>query len=149
MRRITAVPTSSLPASYLKGGKKNLSATEEKSLNALRASPVALECEVGGSIPLLGHRKLIAAPGKVQLPFKFEQAPVSKNEHVKAFGGAAYSLRRGLTSEGFSPIMINGKRCKIDVLGGKVLDGGKALDVLMPYRPDKFSNTWVDRLLKR
>lgn len=148
MRRITAVPTSSLPPSYLKGRKK-LSETEEKGLNALRASPIALECEVGGSIPLLGHRKFIAAPGRVQLPFKFEQAPVSKNTHVKAFGGAAYSLRRGLTSEGFAPIMINDKRCKIDVLGGKVSDGGKMLDILMPYRPDKFSNTWVDRLLKR
>ncbi|KAJ4391104.1 hypothetical protein N0V93_004719 [Gnomoniopsis smithogilvyi] len=148
VRRITAIPTKSLPASYLKGGKK-LTPTEGQALKALRASPIALECEVGGTLPLLGHRKLIAAPSNVELPFRFTQAPVSQASDGKSFGGPLYGLRRGLTSEGFSPIMINGKRCKIDVLSGKVLDGGKVLDVLMPYRPDKFSNTWLDRLLKR
>lgn len=148
VRRITAVPTSSLPASYLRGGKK-LTAVEEKSLNALRASPIALECEVGGTLPLLGRRKFVAAPSNVILPFKFEQAPLSRATAGKVVGGALSGLRRGLTSEGFAPIMINGKRCKIDVFSGQVLENGKNLDVLMPYRPDKFSNTWLDRLLKR
>lgn len=148
VRRITAVPTASLPASYLKGAKTPTPA-EKKALDALRASPIALECEVGGTLPFLGHRKFVAAPGKVVLPFRFVQAPVSRNSDVKSAGGLLYGLRRGLTSEGFSPVKINGKRCKIDVLGGKVWDDGKTLDILMPYRPHEFSNTWVDRVLKR
>lgn len=149
VRRITAVPTASLPASYLKGGKK-MTEAENKALNALQASPIALECDVGGTIPLLGHRKFIAAPSNVLLPFRFVQAPVSRAaEGRPSQAGAISSLRRGLTSEGFSPIMINGKRCKIDVLYGQVFDHGKTLDVLMPYQPGKFSNTWLDRLLKR
>lgn len=147
VRRITAVPTTSLPASYLKGAK-NPTATEQEALNALRASPIALECEVGGTLPLLGRRKLVAAPSDVLLPFRFMQAPVSRAPDGKATG-MFDGLRRGLTSEGFSPVMINGKRCKIDVFNGKVLEDGRMLDILMPYRPDKLSNTWLDRLLKR
>lgn len=171
VRRITAVPTTSLPPAYLKESKK-MTAVEKQAQNALRASPIALECEVGGTFPLLGRRKLIAAPHEVLLPFKFFQAPVSRRAAqlpaaktsqpglagtmAKPFqavgrgaGGAFYGLRRGLTSEGFAPIMINGKRWKIDVLSGQVFGDGKMLDVLMPYRPDRFTNTWLDRLLKR
>lgn len=156
VRRITAVPTASLPASYLKpSSSARLSPTEEKARRALQASPVALECEVGGTLPLLGRKKVVVAPSEVLLPFKFAQAPASRaagapgDAKRRGAGGAFAGLRRGLTSEGFAPIMINGKRCKIDVLHGHVFDHGRALDILMPYRPAKFSNTWLDRVFKR
>lgn len=139
VRRITAVPTLSLPPSHPRN-------------SAVRSTtprlPIVLECVVGGTMPFLGNRKLIVAPSDVLLPFKFVQAPVCQKKGPGQ-GGLVYNLRRGLTSEGFAPIMIDGKRFKIDVLAGEVFDNGRTLDVLMPYSPEKFTNSWVDRLLKR
>ncbi|CAN8097517.1 unnamed protein product [Discula destructiva] len=145
--RITAVPTASLPAAYLRPGRAKMSLADEQALRALQASPIALECDVGGALPLLGNRKIVAAPSEVVVPFKWVQAPVSRG--VVPPGGVFVGFRRGLLAEGFAPIMIKGKRYKIDVLTGKVFDHGRSPDHLMPYKPDKFSDTWLDRLLKR
>lgn len=149
VRRITAIPTSSLPQAYLSPGRANMSSAEERSLRALQASPVALECEVGGTLPLLGTRKIVAAPSEVVTAFKWAQAPVSRGSAPTGVGGAFVGVRRGLLAEGFAPILIKGGRYKVDVLTGKVFDHGKSPDLLMSYKPSAFTDTWMDRLLKR
>lgn len=145
--KITAIPTTSLPQAYLKPGSANMSAEQSSALKKIRASPIVLECLVNETIPLLGNSKIVAVPSDVLTAFKWMQAPVSRG--MPQPRGALLGLRRGLMSEGFAPIMIKGRRYKIDVFAGKVFDNGSMLDSLMPYRPSQFTFTWVDKMLKR
>lgn len=175
VRKITAIPKTSLPASYLKGGagkaRKKMSADEEQSLQALQASPIALECELSKMIPLLPAKKIIAAPSQVLLPFKFANTPVAMaagqvvqpspvdgfiGKIAKPFeflgrgGSSAFQgLKRGLLREGFSPIKIKGLRYKVDVTGGKLYNKGKVIDHVVAYRPERFLNaSWQDHLFR-
>lgn len=149
VRRITAMPTASLPAAYRTRGPVKMSPAAERAFQALLASPIALQCDVAGSLPLVGARKIIAAPGDVIVPFHWRQMPVAQGGAAAAGQSVYMSFRRGLLAEGFLPIMIKGKRCKVDVLAGTLFDKGRALEYLMPCKPRMFSNSWVDRLLKR
>ncbi|KAI3399053.1 hypothetical protein diail_7853 [Diaporthe ilicicola] len=158
---IRALPRETLPRSYLTGGKAKRSKEEERSLVALNASPVALEVSLSQILPLLPPKKIVVAPSEVALPFKMQATPVGKGEIagprveeggergvmdkiaapfealgrvVKApFGGIA----RGLTQAGFSKIKVKGRKYKIDVLGGKVLENGKILDHLVTYQQNR------------
>lgn len=153
VRRITAVPTSSLPEAYIRldaASTRKMSAAERTALEALQASPIALECEVTGMIPLVGNRRIVAATSEVFVPFKWQHAPVSRGEQLPTgLAGWFMSMRRGLLVDGFSPVMIKGQRYKIDVLGGKVFDHGRTPELLLPPRGDKLSDTTMDRILKR
>ena len=157
---ITAVPRALLPRSYLTGGAAKRSKQEERSLAALNASPVALEVSLSQMLPLLPPKKIVVAPEEVAFPFKMQATPVGKGavagaqvprrgEGVmdkiaapfEAFGRAVKrplgGIVRGLTREGFAKIKVKDNKHKIDVLGGKVLDGGKILDHLVAYRPNR------------
>lgn len=157
---ITAVPRGMLPRSYLTGGKAKRSKQEDRSLAALNASPVALEVSLSQMIPLLPPKKIVVAPEEVAFPFKMQSTPVgrgavagapvpSRAEGVmdkiaapfEAFGQAVKrplsGIVRGLTREGFAKIKVKDNKHKIDVTGGKVLDGGRILDHLVAYRPGR------------
>lgn len=174
VRKITAIPKSTLPASYLKGGvgkRKKMSPAEEQSLQALQASPIALECELSKMIPLLPAKKIFAAPSEVMLPFKFANTAMAAEagkavqpppvdgfigkvakpfEYLgRGFGGAFSGLRRGLLREGFSSIKIKGLRYKIDVTGGKLYNKGKVIDHVVAYRPERFLSPSVPERIFR
>ena len=157
---ITAVPQRLLPRSYLTGGAAKRSKQEERSLVALNASPVALEISLSQMLPLLPPKKIVVAPEEVAMPFKMQSTPVGRGAvgetqaprgggdvmsriaaPFEAFGRAVKrplgGIVRGLTREGFAKIQVKGNKHKIDVLGGKVLDGGKILDHLVTYRPNR------------
>jgi hypothetical protein len=53
-----------------------------------------------------------------------------------AFSTIMRSIRRGLTGEGFAPIEIEGKRLKLDITNGFVLDDGRALDRIVKIEVD-------------
>lgn len=157
---IRALPRDSLPRSYLTGGTAKKSKEEERSLVALNASPVALEVSLSQILPLMPPKKIVAAPSEVALQFKVQHTPVGKGEVAgsrapKGAGGVMDKIAapfealgravkapfggivRGLTQEGFSRIHVKGRKYKIDVLGGKVLDNGRILDHLVTYQPNR------------
>lgn len=157
---ITAVPKGLLPRSYLTGGAAKRSKQEERSLAALNASPVALEVSLSQMLPLLPPKKIVVAPEEVAFPFKMQSTPVGRGAMAgtpvprrpegvmdkiaapfEAFGRAVKrplsGIVRGLTREGFAKIKVKDNKHKIDVTGGKVLDGGRILDHLVAYRPDR------------
>lgn len=95
IRRLTAVPTASLPPAYLKdlqalaagatatatttaAGKgggvvkgKLMSKEQEQTLRAMAGSPVVVECELSKIIPFVAAKKIYAAPSQVEVPFRF------------------------------------------------------------------------------
>jgi hypothetical protein len=163
---ITAVPRRLLPPSYLAGGVAKKSKQEERSLALLNASPVALEVSLSQILPLLPPKKIVVAPEEVVFPFKMQATPVGKGlaaqddgpgrgEAAAAAGGVMDKIAapfevlgramrqpfagivRGLTRDGFAKIKVRDKEHRIDVLGGKALDGGRILDHLVAYRSDR------------
>lgn len=153
VRRITAVPTSSLPEAYLRPDTLSTSKmpeAEKAALRALQASPIALECEVAGTIPLIGDRRIVAALSEVFVPFEWQHTPLTTGAVAPTgIQGWFLSMRRGLLAEGFSPVMIKGQRYKIDILVGKIFDNGRTPQLLLPARGDQFTDTVLDRILKR
>ncbi|KAF3769622.1 hypothetical protein M406DRAFT_221286, partial [Cryphonectria parasitica EP155] len=159
VRRITAIPKTAVPASYLRAGPGNtMTPARQALLAALQESPVALECEMSMLVPFLPTKKVIAAPSEVWLPFRFQAMPLASaapaeaatpqggggvmsmiTRPFKAFGrgvnGAFLGLRRGLLREGFAPIKVKGTRYKVDITSGNLFDKGRAVDALLPYRP--------------
>lgn len=162
VRKITVIPKMSVPASYLRVGK-TLNASEQASMRALQESPIALDCQVSKMVPFLPAKRVIAAPSEVWRPLRFQDTPLAAGAAQKpprppkaggvtgmivkpfqVFGkglsGAFQGLRRGLIQDGFVPIKIKGVRYKVDVLGGKLYDQGRAADKLIPLRPEKFKD---------
>ncbi|PSS00970.1 hypothetical protein BD289DRAFT_285281 [Coniella lustricola] len=169
VRKITAMPKSALPASYLRATPKM---TEERiaALQAMKESPVGIVCELSSMVPFLPCKRVVAAPSEIWLPFRFQDMPIVLHPApvmppastsgignillwpFRSFGrgvhGAFGGLRRGLLRDGFAPLKIKGTRYKVDVMGGKVFDNGKAVDALFPFRPEQFKDTWKDRLFR-
>lgn len=54
----------------------------------------------------------------------------------KAFGSAWVGIRRSFNREGFAKIKLKDREYKIDVTGGWALDEGRAMDRLLPVRPN-------------
>lgn len=176
VRRITAIPRSQLPKSFLTGGADGkagkLSPAHKRSLDAIKASPIALECELRKTIPLLPPQKIIVAPNEVQLPFKMAEKPcgllsgtrpppppaqdfigrtIARPFEALRVGpsGVWKDVRRGLTAEGLSPIKIKDIKYKIDITGGEMLAKGDALDALVTQRPPaEFKSGVLERLLR-
>jgi hypothetical protein len=54
----------------------------------------------------------------------------------KAFGTAFGGIRRSFSREGFAKIQLGKQEYKLDVTGGWALDDGRAMDRLLPVRPN-------------
>ncbi|KAK0669623.1 hypothetical protein QBC41DRAFT_364561 [Cercophora samala] len=54
----------------------------------------------------------------------------------KAFKGVWPGIVRSFSREGFTKINIGGQTYKLDTMGGWALDGGRAMDRLLPIRPN-------------
>ncbi|KAK4106773.1 hypothetical protein N658DRAFT_491399 [Parathielavia hyrcaniae] len=54
----------------------------------------------------------------------------------KAFGTAWRGIRRSFNREGFARIQLGKQEFKLDVTGGWALDDGRAMDRLLPVRPN-------------
>jgi hypothetical protein len=55
---------------------------------------------------------------------------------AKAFGTAWAGIRRSFSREGFAKIYLANREYKLDVSGGWALDEGRAMDRLLPVRPN-------------
>lgn len=55
---------------------------------------------------------------------------------AKAFGTAFGGIKRSFSREGFAKIQLGKQEYKLDVTGGWALDDGRAMDRLLPVRPN-------------
>ncbi|KXX73901.1 hypothetical protein MMYC01_209432 [Madurella mycetomatis] len=55
---------------------------------------------------------------------------------AKAFGGVWAGIVRSFNREGFAKVKLGSQLYKLDVMGGWALDSGRAIDRLLPVRPN-------------
>jgi hypothetical protein len=101
-------------------GKDGLDATPRMSLaERVRAERAAREAKIAERKYTMDH--LLTAP--------FRDA-------AKAFGTAWRGIKRSFNREGFAKIQLGKQEYKLDVTGGWALDDGRAMDRLLPVRPN-------------
>jgi hypothetical protein len=96
------------------GGKPVLSMAEK-----VRAERAAREAKIAERKYTMDH--LMTAPFR---------------DGRKAFGTAWRGIRRSFNREGFAKIQLGKRDYKLDVTGGWALDDGRAMDRLLPVRPN-------------
>ncbi|KAJ9154778.1 hypothetical protein NKR23_g2396 [Pleurostoma richardsiae] len=87
---------------------------------------------------LLQARKAEEEARKAARKYDMDHLLTAPFRHLgQGLGGMWRGMRRALTREGFSKIMVKNKEYKIDVTSGWVLDHGRALDRLVTLKPKR------------
>ncbi|OTB20585.1 hypothetical protein K445DRAFT_313059 [Daldinia sp. EC12] len=74
-------------------------------------------------------KKQEEAKRKQEREYEMNHLMTAPFRHAKqAFGTLFKNFRRGLTGEGFAPIIVNGVKYKLDITSAYVLEDGRALD---------------------
>lgn len=114
---------------------------------------VQLPFRMYGVFGMLGHDKAAQRPlsmiERVRAERAAREARIAARKHTmdhlltapfrdarKAFGGAWDGIVRSFSREGFAKIKLGNQVHKLDVTGGWALDSGRAMDRLLPVRPN-------------
>lgn len=68
---------------------------------------------------------------------------------ARAAGTVMAGIRRGITGEGFAPLIVNGVKYKLDITSAYALDEGRALDRVVRVEEDPSLHRLASRLFKR
>ena len=68
---------------------------------------------------------------------------------ARAAGTVMAGIRRGITGEGFAPLIVNGVKYKLDITSAYALDEGRALDRVVRIEEDASLHRLASRLFKR
>jgi hypothetical protein len=102
-----------------KGGLDTVAAQRMSLAERVRAERAAREAKIAERKYTMDH--LLTAP--------FRDA-------AKAFGIAWQGIKRSFNREGFAKVQLGKQEYKLDVTGGWALDDGRAMDRLLPVRPN-------------
>ncbi|KAH6627811.1 hypothetical protein F5144DRAFT_535715 [Chaetomium tenue] len=100
----------------------------------------------------MGGQKAVSLAERVRLERAAQEARIAERKYTmdhlltapfrdarKAFGGAWEGIVRSFNRGGFVKIQLGKQDYKLDVTGGWALDNGRAMDRLLPVRPNAMS----------